>query len=432
MRSPRRTSFRFDVHIRVGDEWIKPIRTDVISKQRDYLSGYADAIFLDVFMGCGDYAYVLEPNRDNFFVDVIRYPVADMGKGDVDEEIDVKRYRGMLLTKDDPGLSDARPHASNRDDLNQEVMDVQIQLIEENVHQLRMVTVGRTYRKTVPMDAIRSLMTDASQLIDVSDEEAVTGVDIVDGYNETVREALIVPPMKLINLVSHIQNKEGGLYSTGAGCYLQRNKWYIFPLFDLNRIEREERTLTVLRVPPNRYTGSEKTWRLTEKQIIVIANNEIKVRDLGFNEQMSSGNAVRSTNAHNLLSFGDTADNRININRKQNLHEFKSHDLQGDGLTNTQWSNEGATGNPFKLYSKLASQGGQFVEVSWMHANTEYLYPGMPVRLYVASNDQLEEYHGTLLGANDRYVPGRPGPVPDYYVNEARLLLFVNRRRSQN
>lgn len=434
MRAPRSTSFRFEVYIMAGEdnEWVKPIRVDVITHQRDYFKGYADAIFLDALIGRGDYAYILEPNRDNITVDVFRYPTADMGNGDIDEEITVKRYRGMLLTKEDPGLADARPHASNHDDLNQEIMDIQFQLIQENVHQLRMVTVGRIYRQTVPMNALRSLLTDASQLIDVSDEEIVTGVDVVDGFNETERETIVVPHgTKLINVVSHLQNAEGGLYSTGVGCYLQHNKWYVYPLFDLNRIEREDRTLTVLRVPPNRYTGSERTWRLTEKQVIVIANSDISVRDMGFDEQMSSGNAVRTTNADNLLTFGETGDNKINLERKKNLYEFKSHDMQGDGLTNTQWGKERATGNPFKLYSRLASQGGQFVEISWMHSNTDYLYPGMPVRLYVATNDELEEYHGILLGANDRYVPGRPGPVPDYYVNEARLLLFVNRKRTE-
>mgnify|MGYP001368206312 CR=1 FL=1 len=427
-QGPIRNSFRFDVFIKVEDRWIKPLRTDVITHQRDYVKGYSPLIYLDVFLGRGDYAYLIEPNKDKLIVDVIRHPVADIGGGDVDEVVTVKRYRALLLTKDDPGLGDARPHASNIDDLNQEIMDVQFQLIEENIYQLMMVTVGRTYRKNIPMDVLRALLTDASTNIDVTDEEAITGVDVVDGYNPKVRDAIIVPHgTPLVDVVTHLQENEGGLYSTGVGCFLQHNKWYVYPLFDLNRIERETRTLTVIRVPPNRFAASERTWRISANQIVVIANNEVKTRDLGIIDQMSSGNAVRVTNADNLLSFTETQNNRSSFNRRENMLEFQTHELQGDGLTNARWGSERATGNPFKVFSRLASQGGQFVEVTWLHANTDYLYPGMPVRFYVASNDQLQEYHGTLLGANDRYVPGKPGPIQDYYVNEARLLLFVNR-----
>lgn len=426
--APQGTHKRFEVMIKAGDAWVTPIIIHAITRHRDYVKGYSDSMFIDMLVPRGDFAYILEPNKDDLLVDIITYPTGDIAGGDIEDDIFANRYRGIILTKEDPNLDDARPHASNHSDLNQETIELQLQLMKENIHQLRMVTVGRTYRKVVPMDVLRALLTEASQAINVRDEERILGVDVADGYNTTVRESISIPHGKpLTHVVDVLQNEEGGLYGTGVGCYLQGNEWYVYPLFDLTRYEREDKTLTIVRVPPNKFAASERTWRVTDDQIIVIANSGIRVKDDGYSEQLSSGNGVRVTNANNLLSFGDVEDNKVVFKRKDNIYEFQGQELKHEGLTNTRWGEESATSNPFVHYTRMAFQRGQIVEVEWMHAETDYLYPGMPVRFYVAADDDLTEYQGILIGANNRYSAGRPGPIQDTFVNEATLLIFINR-----
>lgn len=425
--APQGTHKRFEIMIKAGDVWLTPIKIDAITRHRDYVKGYSDSLFLDIIMPCGDMAYLLEPHKENLIVDVFTYPVGDIAGGDVEDDVIVNRYRGILLTKKDPGLDDPRPHASSREDLNQEIMDVQLQLIKENAHQLRMVTVSRIYRKVTTMDVLTALLTEASQLIDVRDEERIQGVDVAPGYNQRQREVIVVKPTKLTRLVDLLQLEEGGLYGTGVGCYLQGTKWYVYPLFDLTRYINEDKTLSIVRVPPNRLAASERTWRVTDDQVIVIANAGVRVKDDGFGNQLMDGNAVRVTNADQLLTFGNVEQNKVRMTRSDNLFEFQGQPLKHEGLTNTQWAEEGATTNPFTHYSRMAFQKGQVVEVDWLHAETDLLYPGMPLRFYVASNDELDEYQGILLGANNRYTSGRSGAIQDYFVNEAKLLIFITR-----
>lgn len=415
--------------IKAGETWVSPIRLDNLTRRRDYVRGYGDAIYLDVLLPQGDLAYVVEPNKDDLFVDVFVEKKYAMNQGETDEDITVKRYRAILLTRQDTGITSPSPHASSRADMNQSIAEAQFQLIEENAHQLSMVSVGRTYRKLNPMSALKAIFTDASAKIEVEENDRVVGVDVTPGFNTTPREVIPIPHGTLLTQVpDFLQNQEGGLYSTGVGCYLQHNCWYVYPLYALNRWEDERRTLTIVRVPPNRLTASEVTYRVTDDQVLLVANHGIRAMDRGKDAELAHGNSVRVTNADTLLTFGETKENRTSFKRKENLYEFRAEGVkEGAELHNARWADTRATTNPFPLYSRLAEQNTQLLEIDWLQGNIDLLYPGMPVQFLVANDDELLIHQGTLLGANDRYTPMNAGPVSEVYNNESKLLIAVNR-----
>lgn len=427
-RHPRNTHYRFELTIYAGEELISPIRIDAITCNRDYENKFSDVLTIDALIGAGDLAYGLQPHRDTLMVDLFTVPVSDLGGGDSNKTIEYRRYRCVLLEKDAPSYTDSRPHASSRADLNQSMAKLQLQLIDETTYQMKMITIGRLYRKMAPMDALKAILTEVKDWPTVGQNDRIKGVDIVPGYQTQLRETINIPPTRVSKVVDVLQHEEGGLYAAGVGNYLQNRMWYVYPLFDITRASKEDGALTIYRIPPNRALGSEKTFALDEGGgVSIIAAGTVEVIDAGRDKQLNQGNAVRMGNANQLLSSGTTEDNRIIVERRENMYEVKGASVQEGELVNAQWSTKRTTSNPFPEYSRLAERQGQYMIVEWSHSNLDVLRPGMPVIFYAAVDNRLKRLQGTLCGINHQYVPGREGVNVDFYVGRAQLKLFIER-----
>lgn len=426
-RHPGNTHYRFELTLHAGEEQVEPLRIETITNIRDYESKFSDVLTVDCLMGAGDLAYALQPHRDTLIADLFQIPVKDLGGGDANVPINYRRYRAVLLDKDSPAYTDSRPHASDRNDLNQHVAEVHLQLIEEAVYQLRMMTIGRIYRQMSPMDVLQTVLTEVKDWPKVNEEDRIQGVDIIPGFQTKKRETTIIPPTRVSKVVDVLQHDEGGLYATGVGNYLQDRLWYVYPLFDTTRADKEEGLLTIYRLPPNRAMGIERTFAIeTNGAVDIIAGGSVEVIDAGRDQQLNHGNAMRLTNADQMLTAGEVKDNKFTANRRQNVFEVKTP-VGEDPLTNAQWSPRGASSNPFPEYSRLAERNGQYLVVEWNHSIPDVLRPGMPVVFYAPVDNVLKRIRGTLAGINHQYVPGKEGAAINYYAGRALLKIFVER-----
>lgn len=421
--------YRISAKIKAGDEWVTPTRLDLYSLERDYENGYGDVLVLELLLGLGTYAYRIFPHRDSLFVDVTSTPLYEntaTQRSDMPQRI--RRYRAILMDQDNPGLVGRTPQASSEQDLNiSGPKKVTLQLIEEGLYQSRMITVGRLYRKTTPINALRSLLTETTKLVDNKNQQQILGVNIVGGYNETVRDHVIIPHgTPLFKVPDLIQEEEGGLYATGIGCYLQNQYWHIFPPYNTERFDRTPKTLTILNIPPNRYYGAERTYRRTERQVIIVTAGDMAAQDEARYQQLNEGNAVRFTDARRLLMFGESQNNKTQVRRQENVFEFEGPQMDG-GLSNARWSAERATSNPFPHYTHMAKRSGRYVMVEWMHGDSSLLTPGMPVKFMTAANDELKTMFGTLLGVHEQRIPSEPGVGANQYPASLRLKIFLSR-----
>lgn len=423
------THYRLGINIKAGPAWGVPTRIDLYSIERDYETRYGDVVVIEVIIGLGTYAYRLMPYRDQLFVDVTSVPVYENGAAiRSDRPSRVKRYRAVLLNKENPGLVGRTPQASSEEDLNQQTpVTVELQLIDEGLYQSRLITVGRLYRQMAPMTVLQSILTETTALVDTKNQPAVTGVSVTPGFNKEVRTQLVIPHgTPLFDVPSLLQKKEGGCYPTGIGCYLQRGQWYVFPPYNTQRFKQPGRTLTVLSVPPNRYYGGERTYRLTDTQVIIVCAGNMETQDDGHADQLNQGNAVRVTNNRNLLVYGEANNNKTQVSRQDNVFEFEGPTLRS-GFTNAQWAKEGATSNPLPHYSEMAHRNGRYVMVEWLHGDSSLLTPGMPVKFMTATQDKLNVVYGTLLGVHEQRIPAQSGMVATHFPASIRLKLFLSR-----
>lgn len=421
--------YRLTTVIKAGTEWVVPTRLDLYSLERDYEGSYGDTLVLEMLLGLGTYAYRIYPNRDSLFVDITATPLYEntaTQRSDIPTR--VRRYRAILMDQDNPGLVGRSPQASSEQDLNMTgPKKLTLQLVDEGLYQSRMITVGRLYRKSTPMNALRSLLTETTQLVDGKDQQQILGVNAVEGHNTVVRDHVIIPHgTPLFRVPSLLQEQEGGLYATGIGCYLQNRYWHLFPLYNTKRFDQSSYTLTILNVPPNRYYGAERTYRRTDRQVVIVTAGNMSAQDDGRYQQLNEGNAVRFTDARRLLTFGESQNNKTQLHRRENVFEFEGPTMDG-GLSNARWGEQRATANPFPHYTQMAQRSGRYMMVEWLHGDSSLLVPGMPVKFMTAADDKLKVFYGVLLGIHEQRVPSEPGVDSKQYPASLRLKVFLTR-----
>lgn len=422
----------YDLSFRIlaGRKWIDPLLITQQNVERDYESGYAEAMVLTFELGAGAYAYNILAARDELWVDLVTIPVyADTNVQRDGTKSTSERFKAILMNQDNPSLAGRDPQASSEGDMDLGgLVQVQLQLISQAAYQVRAMSFGRGYRNQTPFDVLYSALTETTKLVSTNNQQMIFGVDPIPGHNETPRATIPIPDgTSLLALPRILQEEEGGIYPAGLGCFLQAGQWHLFPPYDTKRYKTTPRVLTIIVVPSNRHFGSERTYRRTSNQVVIVSSSGGQVSDQGFNEQLADGNAVRFTDANKVIS-GDMAfeNNKALMDRSKNLFEFTGGAFK-DGTNNTQWASQRATANPFKHYSELAKRKGQYVTREWLHGDADLLDPGMVVKYMVASNGLVKTYYGVLLGTFETRIPRNPGPVPEGFPSSIQLKLFLSR-----
>lgn len=421
------TQYRYTVHIYTGSEWITPIAVHNVYMKRDYENAFTDLEMLTVMVGLGDYAYAIYPNRDKLVVELVEEAIYTMtSDAQKSKPITAKRYRGILLNQQSVGLSTTGGDYSNRATLNKgQLFQVEFQLMDEASYQVRMTTIARNYRYVAPMDVLLSALTENRTAVVANSEQLIHGVEVTSGYNTVKRDQIVIRPTPLTDLVAVLQDKEGGLYSAGAGCYLQDGFWYVYPLYNLNVLTQAPRTLTLVLVPPRLYQG-EYTYMQSGGNVTVIISSNSNVIDTGLHNQIDKANGYRLTNANTVLEPATTSDNVTKLDRSKNLYEFTSGSFS-DNANNVQWGQAKATSNPFPHYTELAKRSGRTLNVQWTNSNPSILTPGMPVRILATADDGIIERQGTLHTVETNRVPIDSGPLKSSYTAITDLGIYIKR-----
>ncbi|BEG72745.1 virion structural protein [Pseudomonas phage PA1C] len=427
------SNFRNEIKILANKKWITPVRLDFLYLNRDYGSGQlGDIREVQFLIGYGDYVHDIVPYRDNLQVDVSEIPLLEaVATRNVERKAVTKRYRGIISVSgdDNPALSGKNSNLKSREAMNQiGLISVQMQLVDELTYKLMMVTCGTTYRVTTTMNALKSLWTQFGQLVGGSDSQRLLAIDIADGYSQEERNQIIIPDgMPLKDVHRFFQDKEGGIYSTGIGRYIQNQVLFLYPLYDTTRYGKNTKVLNLINVPNDRYQGAEKTFRNTMRHITVLATGDATSLDQGLAEQLQNGNSFRFGDARKVFQdFAIDKDNKMLVDRATNLFEVKMKDLE-TGFNNVRWAKDRLTSNPFKQYTDMARKQGQEIKLEWTHGNPDLLYPGMPVKFQTISDNRVKTYHGVLLGVNEQRRSADAGATVNRHVGKVTLGVFINR-----
>jgi hypothetical protein len=423
-----RANYGMSCQLLVKGQWLKPYRLDLWHLHRDYVKGFGDAVVIEMMMGMGTYTYQLIPNRDDLQVELVFTPMAENSdKQRTDTRVTTVRLRAILMEQDNQALVGRHSQATDEETLNlANYKQVQLQLVSEATYKARLQSVGRGFRKMSPMDVLRTLLTESVAMFGGKDADRIQGIaSISPGFNTEVRNQIEIPHgTRLPGVCDLLQNKEGGLYPTGAGAYLQDNFWYIYSLYDTAQFKKAKKTLTVLNVPKNRYYGTERTYRVQGDALTILVAGDASALDTSFMAKLNAGNGFRVADARKLFDFGIVKDNKMLIDRATNVFEVVTDQMK-NGLNNVAWSADRATSNPYKHYTDQAARQGQQVKVEWQHGDSDLILPGMPVKFLTTDKDQLRTYYGRVHEVDEQRAPAEAGANASRYPGMVTLSLFL-------
>lgn len=425
---PKPMPYTLSAVIHVVDKRISISSLKVISLDldRDYEAAYADTMIIELLLPSGEFDNQIQPFASN--LDITLYRTAMFAENPsyvVTNGLISERYTAVLIDKGNEmieGNYGGTPSQRAADLID--MTRAQFQLIEKTLEQVSMASAGLTCRNSTVGDALRAVMTTESTRMSISAERYIKGTYMVPGSNTEVREHVIVPQGIPVTLLPHyFQTECGGVYSAGMGYYLQGLYWYIWPSFDTTRFATKVKTLTIIRLPPKRFAGLERTWRQSGSNTVILANSDAQYVSDSDSQQLTLGSGARFADASKMMeSFTETADNKTVASRADNNSEFVTAP-RGNG--NNKVTVSAITANQMVEFSKLARRTGAVMAFEWQNSVPDLIVPGMPVRILHLVGTETKELQGVLLKAFHYTRMNGEGMMSEKHITNSMLSVFL-------
>ena len=421
--------FTWVAKILIGKLSYSPIKVISIDFSQDFETKYADEIILTLAISGGMYAVDIYPFKDQIEILLIKNPINEISNNlNTEAGVQTEKYVATLIDIGNPVIEGNAKFTPTKDALNlTTILEVQFQLVNKALQQIRLINVGGIYRKVLAADVVKTILTNEIKKLKIDGNRTPIGVDMVPNFNTKVRDHVIIPQgTRLVDVPEYVHVKCGGIYSSGFGYYLQNDYWYIYPCYDITRVSKATNVLTIINVPPHMYPSIERTYRVNGKSIVILATGDIKYRDDSEAQQLNAGNGVRFSSADNFTTkFETTSNNKTTISRGLNNTEIIAT-TRVDKINNAPISSNKINANFYLEYSKLARRNGANISLVWENSLPSIITPGAMVRIMYINNNSVNIINGVILKAHHYVSMKEKGVVSTRYVTRTALFIFCN------
>lgn len=417
-----------DIHC-TEDKTIQAFKVLSIDFICDYTNNFTDEIILTLTVGAGAYTYQIYPNMSKLEITLYKIPVNEIGGGTDDEHpVQSERYVGVMVNPKNPAITGNTYNQVSESDLDlTNLFTVEFQLITKSVDQFRMRSFGGVFRNATVEEVIKSVMTTESKIVNADQKAIPTGVEMFPANNTTKREHIVIPQgTRLVSVPGYIHQK-CGVYNAGFAYYFLNDTWFIFQPYNNVDFNKAQRTLTLIRVPPNRMPGAERTFIKAGDAVTAIVTGETKIENKSESLMLNDGNGVRFGDGDKFMEdFVKVEGNKAVAGRGGTNNEFTTI-KRPNGYNNVLNSDNRITSNPYVEYSKLAMRDGALLSMAWENSDPTLLYPGMPVKILFMQEDTIKETYGVLVHAHHYVQTLGNGFQTNRHITASNLSVFTKR-----
>jgi len=379
-------------------QWVYPLQINNINILRDYVHNFSDIITCTMQIPIGQYTYLLYPKRAKLEVTLIKTIKNINGEEVTGNNIESEKFYGFLIKPPNPATIANGAEMIDQGTLDLKgVLDINFQLVSEAVTKLKAITFSTIVRNTALDDLMQTVLPTEMQKLQLDSSVAMQDFELSPIDNDTTYDAILFPTgFRLIDMPDYLQDTYG-LYNAGMGSYIQNRTWYIFPLYDNSDYDQLLRTVNFHIVPKKKYNGVEHTYIVNKDSINILITSDTKFKDDAGTGQYNAGNGVRYVDANNVVDgYGTTKDNKITINRQDNVSEYiVNNNPKNINVVSTPTNN--VTANPFKANSELTSRIGGTVRLTWQNSNPSLLLPSMKCKITYFDEGITKEIYGLVL-----------------------------------
>jgi hypothetical protein len=391
-----------------------------MTNSADFVNGRNELIQIRVRLQPGVYFDKLVKYRDNLTCQVFK----QTGKSRVMAE-----YVAIPLVDKDVHTESNSTIANKLDALNTtNLVPYEFQLMEKGFAKIRNVPISNIYSIANIRDTLHSVFEEKTQGVRLTGYDAYKGLQLyepVDNVNN-YRQIVFPSGTRLIDAAQFLQqHNEHGVYSKGLGSFYKQNYWWIYPLFNTERVITHPRPINLIRVPQNKIPDLDNTFYVTPTALTIIAagdadhrdHADIRKQNEGVGQRMISGDAVAGDTGYHYNN------GRALTTRADSMQEYKLSDRR-DG---NEWIpiNPNPTGNVMVGMSQNARNQGEVLELEWRNGDTGYLEPGHPLTYqYFYDDDTVYVRRGVLLGYRNDYIP-ITSDIKPIMKRTTKLIIFL-------
>ena len=413
-----------DVNIDV--KTIKIMNLDII---RDYDANYSDEVTVSCVFPYGTYVDIIYPNKENIEFTIETIPVEKSVNDDIEFEDKVQtRYKAKFITSSNPRVQSSAQGVASTDTLDiSEFITVDLQLIDKAVYLMRLVETGAICRLATPKEFLETFLTQQLTEFQLSNEEKIIGIDLIDPDNQEKQKQIIIPHGTPLQSIPDVVHKRCcGIYNKGIASYIQNKVWYIYPRHDVDRKPKGKRFITVIVIPPKSLPVIEKSWRIDGDHWKILCTGRLHLDNNANNTQLNEGTGARFSSAVVPLTeeypvrSGNTA-----ILPRDKLNTEEMYKLQGKEQLGPYRSNY-FTANPFKETSFVSSLNSALLSCVWENSYPKIIEPGTLARiLYLDQEGITTELKGVVVKAHHTtYLPNK-GLTQNTWVTNTGLFFWV-------
>lgn len=375
-----------------------------IDTDRNFISGFTDHMVVTLRMTKAFYIEKVYPSRDNFKLKLKRTQVPEREEGVIldNKVVEEDVYRGVLVNPINYGndsSGNTTPYEMTDTNAPNQYIEVAVQCLIPNVEKLMKMTFGGIFHG-VPGDVVKGMLSEAFSHVpgDIS-KKKVTGVDMVTPDNQTKYENILIPHgTRLIDLPRLVQSQFYGIYNYGIGSYITDNWWFLYPLFNHSRYDKEKVRLNISILPKSHGMDLRRTYS--------IYGDEVNVICTGGNKQVDESNAS-AINKGDGMRFYDTTKVKQDTLQKDDTGVYISNEASAKSMVLAKREDDmnyyrtvsGRLNSSLALVqSELAQNNTVSMTLIWEHAHPMLLRPGMPTRVTYYVGNTRYDINGTLVG----------------------------------
>ena len=316
--------------------------------------------------------------------------------------------------------------SGNQTDNLGELVEINVQLIERGLSEFRLWDQGGVYRNVTVLQLLQGLM---SLPLKTLNQDMTTGfnVTVYPPDNTNIYYQRLIPNgIRLTDLPGFIQ-KTWGVYSSGLGSYLRKGMWYIYPLYDMSRYNKETKRLTIINIPPNEMMGNPNSYVMIDNELYILTTGITKHIDESDRNLDTTGTGFRTAKAGNLMDkFTQSANGNTVIAPGSNMVSV-SYDSRASELTNLKTPDKLLSCNPWADSSRVIMNLTNLIKVTQEYSNHDLFMPYMPVKFIYKKLGKPQVLYGVLLGVESHSSSPLQSSLDKRYRTSSLLTIAVER-----
>lgn len=408
-------------------EVVKVLNIDILD---DYLSNYTEEIRVSLLVSPGQVAHRIMPFKDKLEVS-LKMAASDYVTGAALDQgsAGIERFRAVLVESEDTSVQ-----ANGKEIQSEFMMDlkdlevIEFQLFRKAIEQIMLRSCGGSYRKTNKADLTKALLMQESSSIEVDQDYAPKGVDMIEPPDVEPREHIVIPHgTRVVDAIGYIHKNCGGIYPAGLSYFFKNDYWYVFPPYDYTRYNESDENLVILQVPPNKIPSIEHTYVKEGSVLTFISTGDSYADDQSEAAALNTGNGTRYSDAVTLFERPVTIEgNKAIASRATTNNEFVSSQ-RPVGFNNVTTSSARITSNSMYEASNLAAKEGTTIQVIWENSEPNLIRPGMQTKFLYFKNGVVCELRCVVVGMQTSIAWTGQGIVQGRHRRITALNLFAEK-----